>query len=107
METEEQGLSLIYPAGYLELKAQQEKEKKRKSGEKGEDDEEVEEEEGATSVPAKKAVFSIISEWKEKFKLDEQNVKIWSDVEAKEMANKKELTDYIEEHSQCLICQVG
>ena len=34
---EEQGLSLVYPAGYLELKAQQEKERKRKFGSEEED----------------------------------------------------------------------
>ena len=107
----EQGLSLVYPAGYLELKAQQEKERKRKSGEEGEDDEaEEENEEEAISASAKKkakTIFSISAGWKEKFKEDEQNVKIWSEVEAKEVANKKELTDFIEQQFECIICQVG
>ena len=102
---EEQGLSLVYPAGYLELKAQQEKERKRKFGEEGEEDEEE-----ATSAPAKKkakTIFCISAGWKEKFKKDEQNVKIWNEVEAKEVANKKELTDFIEQQFECIICQVG
>ena len=30
----------------------------------------------------------------EKVKKDEQKVKIWNDVEAKRVANKKEITDY-------------
>ena len=108
---EEQGLSLVYPAGYLELKAQQEKERKRKCGEEGENDEAKEEnDEEATSAPVKKKAKTILcmSEgWKEKFKKDELNVKIWSEVETKEVANKKELTDFIEQQFECIICQVG
>ena len=106
---EEQGISLVYPAGYLEHRAQLEKEKKRKSGEEEEGDEEDEEDED-TSAPAKKkakTIYSISAEWKEMLQKDEQNVKIWKDVEAKEAANKKELTDYIEELFNCIICQVG
>ena len=97
----EQGLSLVYPAGYLEHRAQLEKERKRKSGE--------EEEEDDTSAPAKKkakTVYSISAEWREMFQKDDLNVKIWKDVETKEAANKKELTDYIEELFNCIICQV-
>ena len=63
-----------------------------------------------TSAPAKKkakTVYRISAEWKEMFQKDEQNVKIWKDVEEKEVANKKELTDYIEELFNCIICQVG
>ena len=43
----------------------------------------------------------------ERVKKDEQNVKIWSEVETKEVANKKELTDFIEQQFECIICQVG
>ena len=71
---------------------------------------EDEDEDEETSAPAKKkakTIFSISAEWKEMFQKDEQNVKIWKDVEAKEVANKKELTDYIEELFNCIICQVG
>ena len=107
---EEQGLSLIYPAGYLELQAQLQKEKeKRKSGE-NEEEEEEEHEDKPTSTPAKKkakTIYNISAEWKEMFQKDERNVKIWSDVQDKEAANKKELTDYIEELFNCIICQVG
>ena len=106
----EQGLSLVYPAGYLELKAQQEKERgKRKSGDAdGDEEEEEEDEDEPISAPAKKkAKLSISAEWREVFQKDELNVKIWNDVEAREVANKKELTDYIEELFNCIICQVG
>ena len=86
----EQGLSLIYPDGYLELKAQQEREKKRKSGEENDDDEKEEQKE--IPCPAKKkaklTVYTISSEWKELFVKDELNVKIWKEVETKEAANK-------------------
>ena len=107
---EEQGLSLVYPAGYLEHRAQLEKEKKRKSGEEDGVEEDKENQDEETSAPAKKkakTVYRISAEWKEMFHKDQQNVKIWKDVESKEAANKKELTDYIEELFNCIICQVG
>ena len=109
---EEQGISLVYPPGYLEMMAQKEKEKKRKAGEEDgdEEDEGDEEEDQTTSAPVKKkakTVYSMSAEWKDLIEKDDQNVKIWKDVQAKDAANKKELTDYIEELFNCIICQVG
>ena len=107
---EEQGISLVYPAGYLEHRAQLVKEKKRKSGEEEEHGDLENEEDEETSAPAQKkakTIYNISAQWKEMFQKDKQNVKIWKDVESQVVANKKELTDYIEELFNCIICQVG
>ena len=47
------------------------------------------------------------TEWLEAIKKDSQNSKIWDQVVVKDVANKKELTDFIEELFNCIICQVS
>ena len=101
---EEEGLSLIYPEGYVEHQRQIEEDRKRKAGAASEEDEEDQKE----NQPAKKAktTFKMSTEWLEAIKKDGQNSKIWDQVVVKEVANKKEMTDFIEELFNCIICQV-
>ena len=52
-------LSLVYPAGYLEHRAQLEKERKRKAGEEEGDLENEEDEDEKTSAPTKKKAKTV------------------------------------------------
>merc|ERR1719397_1930967 len=78
-------------------------EKKRKSG-SGDEEEEEEEKE---NNPKKKArtTFKISTEWQKLIKKDAKNCKNWEQVISREVANKKEFTDYVEELFNCIICQ--
>jgi len=120
---EEEGYTLNYPEGYLEAQAAKEEEavaagktpkgKKRKKNEPEEeddefinDDKEEEEEESASPAPKKKAtVYKISKEWQSLMDADTSNKALWDQVREKEAANKKELTDYIEEMFGCIVCQ--
>jgi len=119
---EEMGYELIYPEGYLEAQAEKEKEKAGKEGKKGKkrkasqeeegensfvvDDEEKEEEKEEAKPAAKKAkkVFAIPEEWSRLIKEDTKNANIWAQVAEKEAANRKELTDFVEEIFGCIVC---
>jgi len=99
---EEEGYTMIYPEGYLEHQAMMDQEKKRKSG-SGDEEEEEEKE----NNPKKKArtIFKISTEWQKLIKKDSKNCKNWEQVISREVANKKEFTDYVEELFNCIICQ--
>eukprot|EP00090_Calanus_glacialis_P008127 TRINITY_DN16464_c0_g1_i4.p1 TRINITY_DN16464_c0_g1~~TRINITY_DN16464_c0_g1_i4.p1 ORF type:complete len:757 (-),score=288.61 TRINITY_DN16464_c0_g1_i4:194-2464(-) len=117
---EEEGFTLNYPDGYLEAQAEKEKEgktpakgKKRKKGESVEDEEvddflnDEEEEENASPAvkKAKTVVYKISKEWEDLMAQDKANANLWEQVRSKGVANKKELTDYVEDIFCCIICQ--
>merc|ERR1719315_911488 len=114
---EEEGYTLNYPDGYLEAQAEKEKEgktpakgKKRKVS--NEDDEEGDDdfiddddEDGASPALKKtKTVYKIKKDWEDLMDADELNANLWEQVKVKGVANKKELTDYVEEIFCCIIC---
>ena len=114
---EEDGLEMIYPPGYLEAQAEKEKEagkgKKRSNDDCQEeedfvvDDDEDEESEAKPHKSKKpKLSYKVSREWLELMVKDTDNVKLWEDVKGQEVANKKELLDYVEEIFCCIICQV-
>jgi len=118
---EEEGFTLNYPEGYLEAQAEKEKEgktpakgKKRKKGESVEDEDEEDfindedeenEESESPAVKKSKTVYKISKEWEELMREDKVNANLWEQVKSKGAANKKELTDYVEEIFCCIICQ--
>jgi len=115
---EEEGFTLNYPEGYLEAQAEKEKEnegktpakgKKRKKGESVEEEDEDfiddEESESPAVKKTKTVLYKISKEWEDMMKEDTVNANLWDQVKSKGAANKKELTDYVEEIFCCIICQ--
>ena len=101
---------VIYPEGYLDHLAEKEREAVKSSQITESDDENDAEEDSENRGPPQKKArlqYSITPEWKSLMEKDQKNCKIWDQVVAKEVANKKELTDYVEELFNCIICQVG
>ena len=54
---------------------------------------------------AKTTGFKIKEELLKMMKKDGKNAKLWEQVEERQVANKKELSDYVEELFCCIICQ--
>ena len=96
---------VIYPDNYLELQAQKEKEKRKRGSDSEEEEEDDEEEKPAGKK--RKTCFKISSDWLEVIEKDTENKMIWDQVVEREVKNKKELTDYIEDLFKCIICQVS
>jgi len=108
---EEEGYECIYPEGYLEAQAEKEKEKeksKKRKKSQDEDDESDEEKDESSSPVAKKSKsssYKISDDLLKILKRDEKNKNLWKQIKEKPVANKKELTDYVEEIFGCTICQ--
>ena len=125
---EEEGYTMIYPPGYLEAQEEKMKEegatpgKRKRKGKSqddsqdeededfindDEDDEEGEEEDADTPAKAKKSktVYKISKEWQDMMDEDKENKNLWDQVSSQEVANKKELIEYVEEIFCCIICQ--
>ena len=113
---------VIYPENYQEMqeekarkKAEKEKEKNKENG--GEDvkggkkrkkpEEDDNDEEKVSESKKLKTItnFKINDNLKLLMKEDDLNEKVWDDIMAKSLTNKKELTDIVEEQFLCLICQ--
>jgi len=118
---EDEGYAMIYPPGYLEAQAAKEKEaegktpakgKKRKKNEPEDvddsfinDENENEETDSPVSKKKKTVTYKLSDEWVALMDADTNNKALWDQVKDKGAANKKELTDYVEEIFCCIICQ--
>merc|ERR1712050_644253 len=67
--------------------------------------EEENEESESPAVKKSKTVYKISKEWEELMREDKVSANLWEQVKSKGAANKKELTDYVEEIFCCIICQ--
>jgi E3 ubiquitin-protein ligase UHRF1 len=122
LKVEEMGYEMVYPEGYLEAKAEKEKEqekegktpKGKKRKQKADDDDEDsfvvndddDEKDASPKAKKPKTMFKIPSEWKALIEKDTKNAKLWSQVAENEVANRKELVDFVEETFGCIVCMV-